>query len=252
MSLGAAPELAAHTAYLSDTRLLELLELGLESTLRALKDQRRESSEDSPCAYLATWLLRHNPKHSERGRALLEAFAATLADRDPLDEIGDIEDQRREAAALRVQSAARGHTARLLAGEHRRESAALRVQASVRGRQLRQHAQQEQREREDAAVRVQASVRAHAQRTAYVEGRREAQAAQDRAATRLQSSVRGRATRQVRSAPTERADAAAEAEAAAAAATAAAQAAAEAAVEVERAATALQAAQRGRMARKPA
>ena len=65
-----APELSEHAQYLSDTHLLALLEMGLEATLY---DQRAHDGRvGGPIDYLATWLMRNNPRHSKEGKALIE------------------------------------------------------------------------------------------------------------------------------------------------------------------------------------
>ena len=90
-----------------------------------------------PLTFLATWLMRHNPKHSEKGRRLIEQFAKEIGARPPLrDDVAQgIEDRQQMEAAIRLQAASRGHTARLMAGEQKQ--AARKVQAMARGRSAR-------------------------------------------------------------------------------------------------------------------
>lgn len=172
--------------------------MGLEATLRDTQQKGKEPSGETPIAYLATWLMRNNPKHSKEGKAKLEAFTAECLNRAELEDLADLEGRRAEDAALVLQAAHRGHAARLMAGEQKQ--AAKVVQAGMRGRAARR-----EREAEHVAARnVQSHVRGHQARV-EVQAHREAEAAaQQAAATAVQSVIRGHQQRAVRSAPARR------------------------------------------------
>ena len=165
------------TAYLAQYNLVALLELGLEATLREFKGHK--DTGGTPQNYLAAWLMRHNPRHSKEGAAMLEAFMAI--EREPLDDIGDLEDRQREKSALQMQAAARGHAARVRRGEQIR--ATETIQACTRGRTVRR----EQKVQAKAAETMQAATRGRAAR--------KEQAEQQEAATRVQASYRGKMAR---------------------------------------------------------
>ena len=188
------------TAYLAQYNLVALLELGLEATLREFKGHK--DTGGTPQNYLAAWLMRHNPRHSKEGAAMLEAFMAI--EREPLDDIGALEDRQREKSALQMQAAARGHAARVRRGEQIR--ATETIQACTRGRTVRR----EQKEQAKAAETMQAATRGRAVRKEQAEqakaaevmqaatrGRaaRKEQAEQQEAATRVQASYRGKMAR---------------------------------------------------------
>ena len=172
--------------------------MGLEATLRDTQEKGREPSGETPIAYLATWLMRNNPKHSKEGKALLEKFAAALADRKELEDLSELEGRRAEDAALVLQAAHRGHTARLMAGEQKK--AARVVQAGMRGRAARREREAEHA----AAANVQSHVRGHFDRRKVEDHRRQEEAAQQAAATAVQSVVRGHQHRRAESAPPRR------------------------------------------------
>lgn len=200
MGSAGALGLGEHTAYLSDTHLLALLEMGLEATLRALKDSRSTPSDETPINHLATWLMRHNPKHSKEGQLLLEKFANELGARAPLADVGELEERQEMDAAVKLQAAARGHTARLVAGEQKTKkygAAAATVQARVRGRAARKEVEV-MHEQDAAATQLQAHLRGQAERKALEKRRVQEHAAQNAAATAVQAAIRGR---RVRSAP---------------------------------------------------
>ena len=197
--LGAMPgddALSEHAAYLSDTHLLALLEMGLEATIRDIKDDtKRSPSGEDPLNFLATWLMRHNPKHSAEGKALLDQFAHDLGERKPLADTGDLEQRQEMEAAMRVQAAARGHSARLLAGEQKKDkkemAAATRMQAASRGKVARQ----ERAEQNVAAEKLQAQYRGHVDREMVNKQRQQEAMVQQAAATAMQSAMRGRMIR---------------------------------------------------------
>ena len=160
------PELAEHVQYLSDTHLLALLELGLDEVLR---DKASDKYAENPCAFLATWLMRNNPRHSAQGKDLLDRFAETIGARAPLPDLADLEDRQQQQAALKLQSASRGHAARLMAGEIKQGKAAVAVQSAARGRAVRRAREIEQQE--VAATKMQAIHRGRQVRSAPPGGR---------------------------------------------------------------------------------
>jgi len=202
----APPEVADHSNYLADKGVLAMIELGLEATLREYTVKRGQMYT-SPTAYLASWLMRNNPKHSKEGAEMVECFLASSAERDALADVSqiesnleDAEDAEREAAAVRMQASARRHAAKVARGEQAK--AATSLQAAQRGRLSRRH----QAEEAAAATKVQATIRGKAVRaargapaaTAAAEVDEPAAADMDetKAATSLQAMHRGRAARQ--------------------------------------------------------
>ena len=165
--------------YLADNHVLAMLEMGLEEVLRDYHAHAK--TYQSPVTFLAAWLMRNNPKRSERGADRVRKFMDITVGRDPLPSIEGLEASQQEAAALRMQSAARGHAARLFKGEQ--VAAATTVQAASRGRKVRRVVGAESQ----AASRVQASYRGHNVRREHAE--------QSQAATRVQASYRGRSVR---------------------------------------------------------
>ena len=163
------PGLSEHVEYLSDTNLLALLELGLDATLRDAKDDRVAESGLDPVVFLATWLMRNNPRHSKEGADLLERFAETIGVRAPLTDLADLEERQQEEAALKLQAASRGHAARLMAGEIKQGKAAVAVQSAARGRAVRRARELEQQEA--AATKMQAAQRGRQVRSAPPGGR---------------------------------------------------------------------------------
>ena len=193
-SLDAPGELSENAAYLSDTNLLALLEIGLEATIREMKNPAA-SQETPPLNFLASWLMRNNPKHSEQGKALIEVWQAELGTRQPLSDLTGLEEKQQQEAAIKMQAAKRGHSARMLAGQQKKESkSATKMAAAARGRVARKERQQ----MEASATKVQASIRGRNDRIRIEAERKAEQEAQYAAATRLQTRVRGR---NVRSAP---------------------------------------------------
>jgi hypothetical protein len=134
--------------------------------------------------------MRHNPRHSKEGKELIEKFDAELCLRPALADLAGIEGKQQEEAAVRMQAAARGHTARLLAGE---QKAATRVQAAVRGRAARR----DMEAMDAAAEKVQANIRGRNVRLQQQSEREQMARAQAAAATALQSAMRGRMVRGV-------------------------------------------------------
>ena len=165
--------------------------MGLEATVRDAKDDRTKGTGEDPITYLATWLLRNNPKHSAQGRVKLEKFAAELESRAPLTDVAALEEQQQLDAAVKMQAAARGHTSRLMAGELKRGKAAEKVQAMARGRAARKDMQ----EIDAAAVQVQSAIRGRNERLKFQQEREAEAKAQQAAATAVQSVMRGRLTR---------------------------------------------------------
>ena len=208
----AAPELSEHAQYLSDTHLLALLEMGLEATLY---DQKAfDGRVGGPIDFLATWLMRHNPRHSNEGKALIERFATELGVREPLADVADLEERQQIEAAVKLQAAARGHTARMMTGEQKRSAkAATAMQAAERRRAARRELN-ELKAAEAAAAVVEAKAKAaeaaeaaaaaaEAERQvrsapAGLTGGEEEFGGEDRAAAALQAGVRGRAVRKER------------------------------------------------------
>jgi len=219
MGVQEVPELSEHAQYLSDTNLLAMLEMGLQSVLLDIKNDKKESLDVDPVNYLATWLMRHNPKYSKEGQEMLDIFAAQMRDRAPLDDLGALEAKQQVEAATRLQAASRGHTARMMAGEHKRARSATAVQAAARGRAARkvaaENAERIQREQDLAAAKLQAVHRGRQVRSAPASGAAvasesvaEAEAEEDEAAlaaidgeeenaaaTKMQAVHRGRAAR---------------------------------------------------------
>lgn len=165
-TVDAAPELAPHVQYLSDTHLLALLELGLDECLR---DKASDKHTGNPVAFLATWLMRNNPKHSAQGQDLLDRFAETIGARAPLPDLAGLDERQQQQAALKLQSASRGHAARLMAGEIKQGKAATAVQSAARGRAVRRGLEAEQQEL--AATKMQAIHRGRQVRSAPPGGR---------------------------------------------------------------------------------
>ena len=170
--------------------------MGLEECLRDQQDKTHpRPSDDSPICYLATWLMRNNPKHSEQGREKLERFQQALLTREELADVAELEGRRAEDAARVVQAAHRGHTARLMAGEQKK--AARAVQSAARGRAARR-----EREAEHvAAAAVQSHYRGHVARVEVHAQLEQEQQAQQAAATAVQAVVRGHQRRVTHSAP---------------------------------------------------
>ena len=210
-TLASAEGLSEHQKYLTDTNLLALLEMGLEACL-ADQYAKGGGSGEQPLTYLATWLMRNNPKHSEQGRELLEKFQEALLTRQELADMSAMEGKLADEAAMKLQAAHRGHTARLMAGEQKK--AARVVQSGMRGRKARK----EREAMNAAATNVAAHVKGHQARREIQEMRDAELAAQQAAATAVQKVIRGHTTRAM-SAPARRAgpDEAAERAAAAAA-----------------------------------
>ena len=221
--LADVPQLSEHAQYLSDTNLLAMLEMGLQSVLLDLKnDKKRDVSDESPINYLATWLMRHNPRHSKEGQEMLDIFAAQMGAREPLDDLSALEETQQIEAAVKLQAASRGHSARMMAGEQKRSRAATAVQSAARGRATRKvqaevQAEKQKREQDQAATTVQARIRGRHVRSApggsatggmeseppsAAEAQEEEAAAaaldgeeEHAAATRVQAMHRGRAAR---------------------------------------------------------
>ena len=137
-------------------------------------------SGEQPLTYLATWLMRNNPKHSEQGRELLEKFQEALLTRQELADMSAIEGKLADEAAMKLQAAHRGHTARLMAGEQKK--AARVVQSGMRGRKARK----EREAMNAAATNVAAHVKGHQARREIQEMRDAELAAQQAAATAVQ------------------------------------------------------------------
>lgn len=144
-------ELSEHAAWMNEHSLVPLLECGLQATLRNCADI--SSSGGNPLNFLASWLLRHNPKHSEAGERVLKAFAAMP--REELESLEVIE--ARNAAVTMLQANARGRRQRLADQQEAQLMAqsAVRVQAQHRGVLARR----EQKQQAAAASRVQAATR---------------------------------------------------------------------------------------------
>ena len=197
------PVISENTGYLADTNLLALLEMGLEATLKEFRVN--DEAEQSPCGFLASWLMRHNPKHHERGQELLEAFTRAMQEREALADVSNLEDEhQREQAAVAMQTAMRGHAARVMRGEQ--TAAASTLQAGYRGRSARKQVASES----GAATKMQAMHRGRTARSEFAQrgsqgGEGEEAGAeeeggydpeQDVAAAKMQASMRGRMARQ--------------------------------------------------------
>jgi len=175
------PGLSEHTAYLSDSSLLALLEMGLEATLAKFQ-QTDQMSESPPLTFLASWLMRHNPRHSANGAELVERFMKATQEREALADVTNLEEaHQRDAAALQMQSAMRGHAARMLKGEQLQ--AATTLQSGYRGRAARQQLKEEYM----AATVLQSGYRGRSSRRELAE--------EQSAAIKMQSMQRGRNAR---------------------------------------------------------
>jgi len=179
-----APVLSENVGYLSDTSLLALLEMGLEATLQEFHSKDRGmGGESTPVIFLASWLMRHNPRHSASGAELVERFMQATQEREALGDVTNLEEShQREVAALHMQSAMRGHSARMLKGEQFR--AATTLQSGYRGRAARRELAEEY----SAASVLQSGYRGMSARRDLAQ--------EQNAAAKMQAVQRGRTTRQ--------------------------------------------------------
>lgn len=103
----AAEAKAEWREYLQQTRLLPSLECGLEEMLRACADASRVGKRRDPINFLASWLMRHNPRHNPRMAERLEEMAATAEERRKREmaEIEAYEAERRRIELLQAAQA---------------------------------------------------------------------------------------------------------------------------------------------------
>jgi len=179
------PELGEHSMYLAETGVFAILELGLEATLREYKNKQGQMYT-TPTAYLASWLMRNNPKHSQEGADMVQSFLAMQHTRAELADVSALEEAQHEqaeerAAAVRMQAAARMHAAQVAKGEQAK--AATSLQACQRSRNVRKQLAAEN----EAAARVQAGIRS--------KGARKQLEKEHEAAAKVQAGIRGNAVR---------------------------------------------------------
>ena len=68
-------------AYLEETQVLPSLECGLEEMLRACADAAGSGRRKDPINFLASWLMRHNPRHNPAMAQHLVGMASATAER---------------------------------------------------------------------------------------------------------------------------------------------------------------------------
>ena len=161
------PEPGPAASYMSEHDLVPLLELSLLATCKEYQQKTRPlcaNAQQSPTAFIATWLLRNNPRHSELARARLDDYIASRPDLTSVEP---------DSVALMTEEEA---------------AAAATLQAYARGRGQRRKSREAA-----AATRLQSTRRGIAQRRA--------QQAQSQAAVKLQAIQRGNRARRPESAP---------------------------------------------------
>lgn len=112
-------------AYLDRTDLLPSLEAGIEEMLKSCSTPSDDGSKKDPINYLASWLMRHNPRHNPEEAAKLAALRAAAEERAAA-ELAELEaaEAARLAAEADLAAAAEAESAELRAEEAARASAA--------------------------------------------------------------------------------------------------------------------------------
>jgi len=105
-------------SYLEDTDVLPSLEVGIEAMLRACTEAAETGAKVDPINFLATYLVRNNPRHNADAAATIQKLKAAAAEHQKLLALSaefEAEQAARRAstkAATAVQAATRGAISR--------------------------------------------------------------------------------------------------------------------------------------------
>ena len=184
---------SATQAYMDGHLMMPLLECALEALLKEYnhKPNPVANSHLTPLQYLATWLSRNNPKHSEKALDIVTTYKACRPEVDDFY-YEAAEERRRALAATQLQAQVRGRTTRRERTEQ--IEAAKKVQAASRGARQRSQNRQEAA----AATRVQAMQRGKQARGGR-EKKLEEQQEEEAAAVKMQAMQRGNSARRASS-----------------------------------------------------